>query len=94
MERFRRFGLTLLALLLFGCLPATAPISDPNPAGVGFGEDLFKLQGRVDYIYGHVLRNQKKLELQVGNLRRTVQDLERGSENGRCMSNIVASLLR
>ncbi len=65
MERFSRFGLTLLALLLFGCLPATAPISDPNPAGVGFGGDLFKLQGRVDYIYGRVLRNQKMIELQI-----------------------------
>ncbi len=89
MGKIGRLGLTLLAALLFGCLPATAPISDPNPAGVGFGEELFKLQGRVDYIYGHVLRNQKKLELQVGNLQRTMRDLERGSELSALRADLV-----
>ena len=68
MGQIGRLGLTLLVVLLFGCLPVTSSITDSNPAGVGFGEELFKLQGRVDYIYGHVLRNQKKLELQIGDL--------------------------
>ncbi len=90
MERFGRLGMTLLAVLLFGCLPVTSSISDPNPAGVGFGEELFKLQGRVDYIYGHVLRNQKKLELQIGDLQKSMQNLETGGE----LSALRGDLLR
>ncbi|MFQ5903436.1 MAG: hypothetical protein ACE5JO_07080 [Candidatus Binatia bacterium] len=65
----------LLLVFLWGCLPSAYIVNDPNPGGVGFGEELFKLQGRVDYLYGHVLRNQKKLELQVGELQRGLQDL-------------------
>ncbi len=90
MGKIGRLGLTLLAGLLFGSLPVTFPISDPNPAGVGFGEELFKLQGRVDYIYGHVLRGQKKLELQIGDLQKSMQNLDAGGE----VSALRGDLLR
>lgn len=87
---FGRLGLILFSTLLFGCLPLAPSLTDPNPAGIGFGEELFKLQGRVDYLYGHVQRNLQKLDLQVGELQKAVHNLEQGSE----ISALRADLLR
>jgi len=84
MAGLRKLILALLVLSLPGCLTLT--ITDPNApspgsaSGIGFGEELFKLQGRVDYLYGHVLRNQQKLDLQVADLQRSVQNFDQGSE--------------
>ena len=90
MARIRAIGLGLLALSLSGCL--SIAITDPNSpsasSGVGFGEELFRLQGRVDYLYGHVLRNQQKLELQVSDLQRSMQNLEQGTELSSLRSDV------
>ncbi len=75
-----RIYVVLLGACLSSCAPLASSLDDPNPGGIGFGEELFKLQGRVDYLYGHVLRKQKKLELQVGELQRSVQSLQEGNE--------------
>lgn len=93
MGRARAIGLGLLAFSLSGCL--SIAITDPNSppsSGIGFGEELFRLQGRVDYLYGHVLRNQQKLELQVGDLQRSMQNLEQGRELSALRSDV--SILR
>ncbi len=93
MAGLRKLILALLVLFLPACLTLT--ITDPNTpspgaaSGIGFGEELFKLQGRVDYLYGHVLRNQQKLELQVGDLQRSIQSLEQGSELSALRSDVL-----
>ena len=93
MAGLRKVILALLVLSLPGCLTLT--IADPNApspgsaSGIGFGEELFKLQGGVDYLYGHVLRNQQKLDLQVGELQRSIQNLDQGSEISALRSDML-----
>jgi len=76
----REWAPILLAILLSGCAPFLVGVPNENPGGIGFGEELFKLQGKVDYLYVHVQRSLKKLELQVGDLQRSAQNSESQSE--------------
>lgn len=93
MARVRKLILALLVLSLPGCLTLT--ITDPTApspgaaSGIGFGEELFKLQGRVDYLYAHVLRNQQKLDLQVADLQRSMQNVDQGSEISALRSDML-----
>ncbi len=93
MAGLRNLILTLLVLSLPGCLTLTIADSNaPSPgaaSGIGFGEELFKLQGMVDYLYGHVLQNQQKLDLQVGELQRSMQNLDQGTEISALRSDML-----
>lgn len=66
------------ALFLSACAPLgelLKPPASPDPSGIGFGEELYKLQGRVDYLYGYVKRSEQRLTLQAADIQRGQGDL-------------------